>query len=68
MKVNYNLSTILDIISDPEMPELWGRAHFLDGCSPVLVSGSDLLKHWRATHILDECSSVLISGPDLLKN
>ena len=36
------------------------------GCSPVLVSGSDLLKHWRATHMLYGCSPVLVSGSDLL--
>ena len=42
--------------------------HSLNGCSPILVSGSDLLKHWRETHWLDGCSPVLVSGYDLLKN
>ena len=70
MKVNYNLSTILYIISDPAMtePGPWRRTHVLDGCSPVLISVSDLLKNWRATHILDGCSPILISGSDLLKH
>ena len=67
MKVNYNLSTILDIISDSEMPEPGEELTFWDGCSPVLVSGSDLIKHWRSTHILDGCSPVLVSGTDPLK-
>ena len=74
MKVYYNLSTILDIISDPEMPKPWRKAHFkfLDGCSPVIVSGSDsdlliVLKHWTATHKLDGCSPILFSGYDQLK-
>ena len=40
----------------------------LDGCSPDLVSGSDLLKHWRWTHCLDGCSPDLISRSDLLKH
>ena len=68
MKVDYNLSTILDIISDPEMPEPGEELTFWDGCSPVLVSASDLLKHRRATHFLDGCSPVLVSGSDLLKH
>ena len=41
--------------------------HWLDGCSPILVSGSDLIKHWRVTHSLDECSPILVSGSDVLK-
>ena len=32
--------------------------------SPILVSGSDLIKHWRATHFLDLCSPILIGGSD----
>ena len=40
----------------------------LDGCSAILVSGSDLLKHWRGTHILDGCSALLVSGSDLLNH
>ena len=39
--------------------------HCLYGCSPVLVSSSDLLKHWRATHSLDGYSPILVSGSDL---
>ena len=91
VKVNYNLSTILEIISDPEMPEPGERltrwmcvhpflsvaricssteevTHWLDGCPPFLVSGSNLLKNSRATHKLDGCSPFLVSGSDLLKN
>ena len=30
----------------------WRGTHFLDRCSPILVSGSDLLKHQRTTHKL----------------
>ena len=39
----------------------------LTGCSPFLISGSDLHKHWRETHILDGCSPILVNGSDLLK-
>ena len=44
--------------------------HILDGCSALLVSGSDLLKKkdWRETHILDKCSAILIIGSDLLED
>ena len=90
VKVDYSLSTILYIISEPVMMvepgeelTLWmgvhpflsvdlicsstGVTHSLDGCSPVFVSGSDMLKHWRATHSLDGCSPLLVSGSDLHK-
>ena len=36
-------------------------------CSPLLVSGLDLLKHWRGTHSLDGCSPNLLSGSNPLK-
>ena len=71
VKVDYVLSTILYIISDPVMMEPGKELTSwmpVGGCSPVLVSGSDLLKHWRATHFLDGCSPVLVSGSDLLKH
>ena len=29
------------------------RTHFLNGCTSVLISGSNLHKKWRGTHILD---------------
>ena len=46
----------------------WRTTHCLDGCSPILVNGSDLLKHLRATHFLDGCSPNLVSGSELLKH
>jgi hypothetical protein len=40
----------------------------LDGCSPDLVSGCELIKHWGGTHTLDGCSPVLVSDCELLKH
>ena len=40
----------------------WRVTHFLDGHSPILVSGSDLLNWWRETHCLDGRSPIHIKG------
>ena len=41
----------------------------LTGCSPILVSRSNLIKQWRGTHFLDHDGlPVLVSDPDLLKH
>ena len=51
------------LISGFDLVKHWRVTHWLDVCSAVLVSDSDL--NWRATHSLNVCSVVLISGSDL---
>ena len=68
MKVNYNLSTILDIISGPEMPEPGEELTFWMGVHPFLSVALICSSTEEATHSLDECSHILVSGSDLFKH